>query len=338
MKFSGGQFSNFVNGYLPVVALLIIITILPRVFYWIAFSYEFRKTKCNVENAILTRYFYYQLANIYVTATAGSILDSLADILNHPSYALTILGYSIPKVVGYFVTLLMTKTFAGLPLVMLRGSSLLRMLFLKLFCREKFLTQRELDAVYKKEMLLYGSEYPSLLLVIVICFTYACIAPIILPFGALFFFGALIAYKKQVLILYIPDYESGGVMFPGVCHRTLIGLICGQFTLIGYTIIKLGFYQPLFLLPLPFITYRMMQRFQNSYVYPGQYLSLERAMKLDEHSIARIQFSEDTYRQPVLAENALQPFPYRVGKNALHSGINIQPNVGILMSDSSKIV
>ena len=183
------------------------------------------------------------MANIYVTATAGSLLDSLANILNHPGNVFELLGKSFPSVVGYFITLLITRTLVGLPCILLRFSALSRMLLLKFFFKEKYLSQRELDEVNRNEMLFYGWEYPMQLLVIVICFTYACISPVILPVGAFYFFGALIVYKKQVLVLYAPEYESGGTMFPAVCHRTLMGLICGQITLIGYVIIRAGFYQ-----------------------------------------------------------------------------------------------
>ena len=44
----------------------------------------------------------FQLANIFNTVTAGSILESLGEILEHPSNILAILGKSLPNVVGYF--------------------------------------------------------------------------------------------------------------------------------------------------------------------------------------------------------------------------------------------
>jgi len=52
---------------------------------------------------MLGRYFYYQLANIYVSVTAGSILKSFVDILDHPSHILQLLGKSLPSIVGYFI-------------------------------------------------------------------------------------------------------------------------------------------------------------------------------------------------------------------------------------------
>jgi hypothetical protein len=117
-----------VNGYLPVVLLLTIILILPLVFYAVALHYEDRKAKSEIQKSIIGRYFYYQLANIYITVTAGSILDSLGEIIEHPSSILAILGKSLPNVVGFFATFIMTKILAGLPLILLRSGALVRTL------------------------------------------------------------------------------------------------------------------------------------------------------------------------------------------------------------------
>ena len=80
----------------------------------------------------------------------------------------------------------------------------------------------------------YGWEIPSQIFVIMICFTYAVICPVILPFGALYFGFSLIVYKKQILYVYQPVYESGGAMFPGSLQKTLLSLALGQIILIGY--------------------------------------------------------------------------------------------------------
>lgn len=137
-----------VNGYLPVVLLLTIILILPHIFYGVALHYEDRKTESDVQKSIIGRYFYYQLANIFITVTAGSILDSLGEIVEHPSNILAILGKSLPNVVGYFATFIMTKILAGLPMIMLRFGPLARMIFIKLCFREKYLTEAEIQEAY----------------------------------------------------------------------------------------------------------------------------------------------------------------------------------------------
>ena len=330
LTFNGGALTQFVNGYLPVVALLGLIMLLPLLFQLIAEQVERRKTFSDIQSSMLSRYFYYQLANIYVSVTAGSILKSLADIIDHPSYILPLLGESLPTMVGYFIALLVTKILAGLPMIFLRFGALSRMLLLKMLSNESKLTQRELDAVYRQENLQYGWEFPSQLLVVVIVFTYAIICPVILPFGLIYFLGALVVYKKQVLYVYTPVYESGGAMFPIAVQRTLFGLICGQLTLLGYTVSRAWYYQNVALLPLPFVTVFVMRHFQTTYVEPSTRLSLERAREHDrlaalrasqgtgEDPLAGIEmrdreFDKNAYRQPVLTELATQPWTYRRG-------------------------
>ena len=158
LTFDGGSLSAFINGYLPVVALLTLIMLLPVIFEQIALRWEHRKTFSDVQRSMMGRYFYYQLANIYITVTAGSLWVSLADILDHPSEILHLLGESLPMVVGYFIALLLTKILAGLPLVILRLGALSRMCMLRLLFSEENLTQRELDQVYRRENVLYGWE------------------------------------------------------------------------------------------------------------------------------------------------------------------------------------
>ena len=256
LYYDNGSLALFINAYLPVLALLGLILILPIIFEGVATSYEKRKTHSDVQQSLVGRYFYYQLANIYISVTAGSLWKSAADIIARPSAGLEILGNSLPTVVGYFISLIITKILGGLPLVILRLGALSRYLLLRLITRDQYLTQRELDQVYRAEPCLYGWEYPTQLLVIVICFTYACISPFILIFGALYFMGALMVYKKQVLYVYTPTYESGGSLFPLVCDRTIVGLICGQLTFMGYSIIRGGHYQVSVILIDPFIALR----------------------------------------------------------------------------------
>jgi Calcium-dependent channel, 7TM region, putative phosphate len=99
LEYDGGSFSRFVNGYLPVVALLTLIMILPVVFEYIAIKFEQRKTLSDVQASILTRYFNYQLVNIYVTVTAGSLLKTVAGIVDHP-YQLLFFGAAFPSMAG----------------------------------------------------------------------------------------------------------------------------------------------------------------------------------------------------------------------------------------------
>ena len=98
-----------------------------------------------------------------------------------------------------------------------------------------------------------------------IIFTYAVICPVILPFGALYFGFSLIVYKKQILYVYQPVYESGGAMFPGSLQKTVLSLVLGQLTLAGYLLTRKAVFQGIFLLPLPFTTIWVMKFFDEHY-------------------------------------------------------------------------
>lgn len=168
-----------------------------------------------------------KMLNLMDVTVQGALWRSLADIIDHPSSLFKLLGQSLPDMVGYFVALLVTKTLAGLPMIFLRVGALSRMMFLRMASNSSKLTQRELDAIYRQENVQYGWEFPTQLLVVVIVFTYAVICPIILPFGLLYFTGALMVYKKQILYVYRPVYESGGAMFPVSFFYRLSFLLTG---------------------------------------------------------------------------------------------------------------
>ena len=108
------------NQYLAVALLLILLSILPFIFDLIARSYEGRKLESEIQNSIMTRYFYYQLANVFVSVGLGSIANSMHQIIQNPSSILSILGTSLPSLSVYFTNLLIVKTFTAAPLEILR--------------------------------------------------------------------------------------------------------------------------------------------------------------------------------------------------------------------------
>ncbi len=50
-----------VNSYLPVVALLCILMLLPIIFEKVAVQYEKRKSLSDIQRSVVVRYFYYQV-------------------------------------------------------------------------------------------------------------------------------------------------------------------------------------------------------------------------------------------------------------------------------------
>ena len=68
-------FFSFVPQYqqqfLSVLIVLTFLLILPFIFDFLARNYEGMKLESEIQNSIMTRYFYYQLINVYVTVGFG---------------------------------------------------------------------------------------------------------------------------------------------------------------------------------------------------------------------------------------------------------------------------
>ena len=51
-------------------------------------------------------------------------------------------------------------------------------------------------------------------------------------------FCALLIFKKQMLFVYTPEYQSGGDHYPVTMDWTLVCLICAQFTFVGFVFLR----------------------------------------------------------------------------------------------------
>lgn len=180
-EYSNTDIYKFFNNYLAIVVLLILLSLLPFLFDFISRSYEGLKLESEIQNSIMTRYFYYQLANVFVSVGLGSIANSIHQILQNPSSILTILGNSVPSFSIYFATLIITRTFTGIPIEMLRIFPLLEILTVKLCKDKKKCTRRELrNGAFADPPMDYGWIYPNILMVLMIMVTYCCVSKIFL--------------------------------------------------------------------------------------------------------------------------------------------------------------
>lgn len=120
----------------------------------IARNYECLKKESEIQNSILARYFYYQLANVFVSVGLGSIASSLYEIMQSPGSIFSILGNNLPSFSIYFANLLIIKTLTAVPLELIRIVPLIEIYFYKLFSDSKKCTRRELRAGFSLNFLL----------------------------------------------------------------------------------------------------------------------------------------------------------------------------------------
>ena len=275
----------------------------------------------------MTRYFYYQLVNIYVTVGTGGvgIWDQILLILRHPQTLVNVLGKSIPAVSLFFANLIIVKILSAVPIEMLRPWQIITILLMNGVMDKRTATRRDMrTGAYYPWPMLYGWIYPQIMMVLMIMVTYACIAPLLMPLCALFFVVAYLMYKYQLLYVYINDYQSGGDMWYAVFNRSLISLFFASLTLLGYLSVQLSetyFAGPFFFfLPLPWCILYFWHYCNLKFEKVSKNLSFAFAKELDIRNNERKEagkpiphdsFTPICYRQPSLTEKEVYPEPYR---------------------------
>ena len=316
-------FYDFINEYLAVVVLLLIITCLPFLFDFISRYYEGLKRESDIQQSIMARFFYYQLVNVYVTVASGTIVNSIQEILDRPRSLLSILGAQLPQVSVFFANLLLVKTLVSVPLELLRIWPLLQVYAVKYCCNKKKLTRRELrEGAFADLTMDYGWVYPNLLFVLTITAAYSCISPFLMPISMAYFGSVYLMYKYQLLYVYVNRYQAGGHMWYAVFDRCMILLICGSLILLSYLGISKTFQTGPFylLLPQPFLILYFWRYCNKKYIRPSAALSLECTKAIDAINAKLMNLNQETpleyfdskvYRQPSLVEPYLFPEAYR---------------------------
>ena len=278
-----GRFALYLGiDYVPTLFLLIILAILPNFFWWLSRRYERVRTFSDIDASVMSRYFYYQMVNIYATIVGGALLDEVVAIAKDPRVVVRVLGCQVPVVAVYFMQIIVTKMFSALMWEFTRAWPLIRVTILHYFTDHDRKTARQRRAPLYVPYMAYGWTYPSLLLVLTICLTYDAIMPIALILGAIYFFFVEILYTYHLLYVYVPQYEGGGRMWYKVFDRTLVALLLSHLTLIGYmAVLGAGSLTPV-LLPLPCLLVPFHRHCQHGYQEASQKLSLLAARRIDD--------------------------------------------------------
>ncbi|KAH8049073.1 hypothetical protein JL722_12073 [Aureococcus anophagefferens] len=221
----------------PVGLVSIALAVMPISLENVAKKYERRKLKSSAQLSVLHRNFLLQMINLWFTVIAGSIFDAAKEIMEEPETFLRLLGGSMPQVSVYFVELILIKTLVGLPFELSRVAPWLRLRGIRLAAGGA-LTPRDRKSAVPAARVPHGNVYTTTLMVLVMAFLFAVIAPLIFPFAACFFAAAYLVYSHNAMHVYVPQYETGGIFFFPAMRRFLGALVATQLTLVAYLMLK----------------------------------------------------------------------------------------------------
>ncbi|KAJ7969025.1 Early-responsive to dehydration stress protein (ERD4) [Quillaja saponaria] len=238
------------EAYLPQLALIIFLALLPKFLLFLS-KLEGIPTESHAVRAASGKYYYFTVLNVFIGVTlGGTLFSNFKTIQKQPDTIVSILASSLPGNATFFLTYVALKFFVGY------GLELSRIVPLIIYhLKKKYLckTEAELKAAWFPGDLGYGTRVPGDMLIVTIVLCYSIIAPLIIPFGVIYFGLGWLILRNQALKVYVPSYESYGKMWPHMFIRLLASLILYQVTMFGYFGVKRFYYTPL-IVPLPILS------------------------------------------------------------------------------------
>lgn len=257
------EVKTVLEAYLPQLALILFLAFLPKFLLFLSVA-EGIPSKSHAARAASGKYFYFIVFNVFLGVTiGGTLISSLKTIIKSPTKIVDMLGNSLPGNATFFITFVALKFFVGYGLELTRLAPLIIYhLKNKYMCK----TEEERKEAWAPGAFGYATRVPNDMLIATICLCYSVIAPLILPFGVLYFGIGWLVARNQALKVYVPEYESNGRMWPHMFKRIMAAMIIYQITMIGYFTIKKFYYAP-FVIPLPVMS------FVFAYVSSGNFYS-----------------------------------------------------------------
>ncbi|KAJ9135816.1 hypothetical protein P3X46_032951 [Hevea brasiliensis] len=238
------------EAYLPQIALIVFLALLPKLLLFLSKA-EGIPSQSHAVRATSGKYFYFTVLNVFIGVTiGGTLFSTFKSIQKNPDSVVKLLGNGLPGNATFFLTFVALKFFVGYGLELSRVVPLIIYhLKRKYLCK----TETELKEAWAPGDFGYATRVPGDMLIITIVLCYSVIAPLIIPFGVVYFGLGWLVLRNQALKVFVPSFESYGRMWPHMHTRILASLLLFQVTMFGYFGVKEFYYTPM-LIPLPIIS------------------------------------------------------------------------------------
>ena len=186
----------------------------------------------DIEASTTSRYVGFQIINVlFVSAFAGGMAETIDTIIKHPGAVVDVLGSAIPDTYFFFTSYIMLLAFSIYPVELIQFTPLVsKSLFLS-----RTTTLREWKETNRPPPITggYAKQYGYILLSFAITMEFATVAPLLLPFGVLFFGFGYVILRHHVYYVYDTPYDGEGRMFQWSMYVLCVLMIVVLLTLIG---------------------------------------------------------------------------------------------------------
>mmetsp|Transcript_7253 Transcript_7253/g.13521 ORF Transcript_7253/g.13521 Transcript_7253/m.13521 type:complete len:744 (+) Transcript_7253:80-2311(+) len=304
-------FTGLVPGLLLVILMLLLYPIL-----WAMVKTTGVLTYSKLEIQFMRDYYVFLVIDVFfITMISTSIWDTIQQAIENPKDVFVLLGKSIPTVAVIHMGYILIQT------LMVETERIVRVWFLLLSFVFHSTSKSDFEAkqASKPEAFAYGSSLAYSGLIFTICSVYSCIAPLILPFGVMYFSINYVINKYKLLYVQKLRFETYGMFFPKVVTFLFTGIIIGQIALMAVIGLRYGYWQQLVLFPLPIASYLFSTYLKDYYGHELMQLRMPLAAAAhrdDERSEERVkQFLEkwndqQCWSQPCLSVDLDNPLEH----------------------------
>jgi len=227
--------------------------------------------------------FVFQTVNtFFVFIVSGSLLDSLNEIIAHPTNVPLLLATAIPSQSNFFINYIALQTFIGHSIEITRISRVLLYWWNMMCCS---VTKRDKLDAWKPTTPEYEVMYSRALLLFLVGISFSILSPLITPFVVIYFAYGCVVWNYQLLNVYIPEYDLGGKFWPLVFHRIMVATLVFQVLMAGVLTLKKMYWLSILILVLIVITSFFWWYISSRYIKASHYLSIadmqEKQVNLD---------------------------------------------------------
>ncbi|XP_039027124.1 CSC1-like protein RXW8 isoform X2 [Hibiscus syriacus] len=240
--------NQLVTGYLPSVILMLFMYAVPPTMMLFS-TIEGVVSRSERKKSACIKVLYFTIWNVFfVNVLSGSIIRQLS-VFSSVKDIPTQLAKAVPTQATFFTTYVLTSGWASLSCEVIQLFPFLCNWF------KKFIPRTQEEPCSSSALTFpHHTEIPRLLLFGLLGFTCSIMAPLILPFLLVYFFLSFLVYRNQILNVYVPEYESGGLFWPIVHNTTIFSLVLTQVIALGVFGIKRSPVASGFIIPLIFLT------------------------------------------------------------------------------------
>uniref|UniRef100_A0A6B2KZV8 CSC1/OSCA1-like 7TM region domain-containing protein n=1 Tax=Arcella intermedia TaxID=1963864 RepID=A0A6B2KZV8_9EUKA len=243
----------WIEGIIPAVIIWIFYLILMPLLRYFTYHQGWL-SKSKIEEFTLHKFFAFVIINIFLTSllagTAFDVWQQLVYFAINPPQFFPLVALAVPGQVNYFINYILLNSVFAYSIQLLRPW----WIFLRGIAICCAYSEEEFEEANKSEEFDYPYYYGMHILFFLVILTYSSIAPLMIPFGLIYFGIAYFVHIHNMVFVTKQSFEGFGNLWPTVFSQACF--VLGMYQTILMTLLSMnGFYWSFLLSPSIFITY-----------------------------------------------------------------------------------